>query len=200
MISKKDSKPFKIKFAVGIEKNTKSDDMLYLNDWHTCYGLIRDTITDLNVNLYGYEALYDKVITVNAGSKTRAINYDTLFIADNIPTSVYETGDYSVKRIYPEYNGEIIIGLTKKKDVNIPKLYFEDNGKILYCQMNFDKKTLKAYVPNKTFLPFKEGDYVWTREPVDNTVQKNRLKFISKTKTGLDKGYKNFYELTFIKE
>lgn len=199
MISKKDSKPLKIKFAVGVEKTNKSD-MQYENNWHTCYGLIRDTVTGLNVNVYGYESLYDKVLTVNAGSRTRAIDYNTLFIVDNIPTSVYEGGDYSVKQIYPEYNGEIVIGLEKKKSVNIPKLYFNNDGNILYYQLNFDKKTLKAYVSSKTILPFKEGDYVWTREPVDTSVSKNRLKFVSKSKTGLDKQFKNFYELTFVEE
>lgn len=199
MISKKDSKPLKIKFAVGVEKTNKSD-MQYENNWYTCYGLIRDTVTGLNVNVYGYESLYDKVLTVNAGSRTRAIDYNTLFIVDNIPTSVYEGGDYSVKQIYPEYNGEIVIGLEKKKSVNIPKLYFNNAGNILYYQLNFDKKTLKAYVSSKTILPFKEGDYVWTREPVDTSVSKNRLKFVSKSKIGLDKQFKNFYELTFVEE
>ena len=199
MISKKDSKPLKIKFAVGVEKTNKVD-MQYESNWHTCYGLIRDTITSLNFNYYGHEPLYDKVITLNAGSTTRAIDYDTLFIVDNMPTSVYESGDYSVRQIYPEYNGEIVIGLSKKQAVNIPKLYFEKNGKILYYQLNFDKDTLKAYVSNKSVLPFKEGDYVWTREPADNSVLKNRLRFVSRTKTGLDGNFKNFYELTFVKE
>lgn len=199
MISKRDSKPFKIKFAVGVEKTNKSD-MQYENDWHTCYGLIRDTVNGVNVNYYGIEPMYDKVITVNAGSTTRSINYDTLFIVDNIPTRVYENGDYTIKQIYPEYNGEIVIGLSKKQAVDIPKLYFEHNGKILYYQLNFDKKTLKAYVSNKEILPFKEGDYVWTREPSDISVTNNRLKFISRAKTGIDSQFKNFYELSFEKE
>lgn len=199
MISKKDSKPLKIKFPVGVEKTNKVDKQ-YESNWRTCYGLIRDTITGLSVNYYGNEALYDKVITVNAGSITRAINYDTLFIVDNMPTNVYENGDYSVKQIYPEYNGEIVIGLSKNKSVNIPKLYFENNGKILYYQLNFDKNTLKGYVSNKTILPFKEGDYVWTREPADSDVKNNRLKFVSRTKTGLDGKLKSFYELNFSKE
>ena len=199
MISKRDSKPFKIKFAVGIEKTNKVD-MQYENNWHTCYGLIRDTANGVNVNPYGFDAMYDKVITVNAGSNTRSINYNTLFIVDNIPTSVYGGGDYSVQQIYPEYNGEIVIGLTKKKDVDIPKLYFSHNGNILYYQINFDKNTLKAYISNKEILPFKEGDYVWTREPADISTVKNRLKLKSVSKTGLDSQFKNFNELIFVEE
>ena len=199
MISKRDSKPFKIKFAVGVEKTNKSD-MQYENDWHTCYGLIRDIPTGVLKNIYGYESAYDKTITVNAGSITRLLNYDTLICVDNIPTTVFDTGDYSIKRIYPEYNGEIVIGLSKKQAINIPKLYFEYNGKIIYCQLNFDKQKLKAYISNKETLPFKEGDYLWTREPVDGSSTNNRLKFVSMSKTGIDEHFKNFYELTFSEE
>lgn len=199
MIPKRDSKPFKIKFAVGIEKTNKTD-MQYEDEWHTCYGLIRDTANSLAVNVYGYEPIYDKVITLNAGAITRRINYDTLFIVDNIPTGVYKKGDYSVKQISNEYNGEIVIGLSKKEAVNIPKMYFKHDGKVLYYQLNFDKDTLKAYVSNKDIIPFKEGDYVWTKEPIDSDPTKNRLKFFNKKEFGFDDKYKKYYELTFVKE
>lgn len=199
MISKRDSKPFQIKFSVGIQKTNKVD-MQYENDWHTCYGLVRDTVTGKNANYYGFESLYDKVITVNAGSITRMINYNTLIIVDNIPTSIYNGGDYSIKQIYPEYNGEIVIGLSKKEAVNIPKLYFESNGQILYYQLNFDKDTLKAYVLNKEYLPFKVGDYVWTREPSSSSVTEHRLKLTSISKVGFDKQFLPFNELIFVEE
>ena len=199
MISKRDSKPFKIKFAVGVEKTNKVD-MQYENDWHTCYGLIRSIVSGPSVNYYGYDAMYDKIITLNAGGVTRKINYNTLFIVDNIPTSVYENGDYSVRQIHPEYNGEIVIGLVKNTSIDIPKLYFEQNGMILYCQLNFDKHSLKAYVSKNENVPFSVGDYVWTREPVDANEKKNRLKLESITKTGLDSQFKSFYELKFVKE
>ena len=199
MISKRDSKPFLIKFPIGVEKTNKVD-MQYQDNWNCIYGLVRDTISGLKTNYYGYDVAYDKVITVNAGSKTNLIDYDTLFLIDNLPTSVYENGDYSVTQIYPPYNGEIVIGLSKKEAVNIPKLYFEHKGKILYYQLNFDKNTNKAYVPIKSILPFKEGEYVWTREPADSSVTSNRLLFKNKSKTGADSQFKNFYELIFVKE
>lgn len=197
MISKRDSKPFKVKFSVGIEKTNKVD-MQYYNDLHICYGLIRDNISGKNNNYYGYEIAHDKVITVNAGSVTRLINNETLFFVDNFPTSVYENGDYTIDKVYPEYNGEIVLGLSKKEAINIPKLYFEYNGKILYYQLNFDKKTNKAYIPIKSILPFKEGQYVWTREPVDSSVTSNKLLFKSKSKIGFDDKFKSFYELVFV--
>lgn len=198
MISKRDSKPFQVKFSVGVEKTNKIN-VQYYEEWHTCWGIVRDTASKTN-HYYGYEAIYDKIITVNAGSITRLIDYDTLFCVDNIPTSVYKDGDYSAEQIYPEYNGEIVIGLKKKDAINIPKLYFEHNGKILYYQLNFDNKTKKAYIPIKSILPFKEGDYVWTREPADSSITSNRLLFQNKSKTGVDSQFKNFYELTFIEE
>lgn len=197
MISKRDSKPFQVKFPIGIEKTNKID-MQYEDEWHTCFGLMHDTINGLSKNPYGFDTIYDKVITVNAGSITRLIDETTLFVVDDVATDVYTSGNYSAEKVYPEYNGEIVIGLTKKKDINIPKLYFVRNGKILYYQLNFDENTRKAYVPIKTMLPFKEGDYVWTREPADSLSTKHRLKFDTKSKFGVSSEFKNFYELSFV--
>lgn len=197
MISKKDSKPFQIKLHIGVEKTNKID-MQYENDWRVCFGTVRDTISDKNKNMYGYDIDFDKIITTNAGSNTRLITENTLVVIDDVATSVYESGNYSVTKVFPEYNGEIVIGLNMKQDVNIPKLYFAYNDKILYYQLNFDEETKKAYVPKKSVLPFKEGDYVWTREPVDSTETSYRLRFNSKTSFGVSKQIKNFYELTFV--
>ena len=146
MFSKKDSKPFQIKFPIGIKKTNKSD-MKYQDSWNLIYGLISNPNGSVRNNIYGYEGEFDKVITVVATPLTRQINYDTLFIVDNMPTLNYENGDYSPKYIYPEYNGEITIGLVKKEAINVPKLYFSTELGILYYQINFDKDKLKAYVP-----------------------------------------------------
>ena len=197
MISKRDSKPFQVKFPIGIEKTNKID-MQYQDEWHTCFGLIRDTINGPSNKPYGFDMMYDKVITVNAGSITRLIDENTLFVVDNVATEIFQNGNYSVERVYPEYNGEIVIGLSKKENINIPKLYFVNNGKILYYQLNYDSSTKKGYIPIKTLLPFNEGDYVWDREPADPSVTKHRLVLASKTKYGIDKQFKNFYELTFV--
>lgn len=199
MISKRDSKPFQVKFPIGVEKTTKVD-MQYDDNWHVCFGIMRDNISGKNPNVYGYDVLYDKTITVNAGSITRLINENTLVIIDDVPTSVYETGNFSISKVYPEYNGEIVIGLNKKEDINIPKLYFESNGKILYYQLNFDSETKKAYIPIRAICPFKKGDYVWTREPADASVTRNRLKLKEVSKYGVDGHFKSFYELSFVEE
>ena len=199
MISKIDSKPFKIKFPIGISKTNKID-MKYQDEWQTVYGIVGDPNGAISKYVYGIDVPFDKVIVVNASSMTRAINENTLFIVDNIPTTTYENGDYSVTRVMPERNGEIVIAISKKESVDIPKLYFQNGDDVLYYQLNFDKKTLKAYVSVNEFLPFNEGDYVWTREPVDLTSTKHRLKLISKSKIGLSGNFKPFFELTFEKE
>ena len=199
MIPKNDSKPFKIKFPIGISKTNKVD-MKYQDEWQTVYGLVGEPNGAISKYVYGIDTPFDKVIVVNASSITRAINENTLFIVDNIPTTTYENGDYSVTRVTPERNGEIVIAISKKESVDIPKLYFKNGDDVLYYQLNFDKKTLKAYVSVNEFLPFNEGDYVWTREPSDFEQTKNRLKFVSKSKIGLGSHFKPFIELTFIKE
>lgn len=199
MISKRDSKPFKIKFPIGISKTNKVD-MKYQDEWQDVYGLIGDPSGYISQNMFGQDSNIDKTIIVNASSLTRSINKNTCFLLDNMPTSVYENGDYYVNKILPEYNGEIVIGLTKIQSIDIPKLYFNNNGKILYYQLNFDKYTLKGYVNINEILPFKEGDYVWTREPTDISSTKNRIEFVYKSKIGLSNHFKSFLELTFVKE
>ena len=199
MISKQNSKPFRVKFAVGISKTNKID-MKYKKEWEDVFGLIGDPSGDVAKYIFGQDPSIDRTIVVNASSVSRAINQNTCFLVDNMPTSVYENGDYSFARKMPEYNGEIVIGLTKIQSIDIPKLYFVYNNEILYYQLNFDKNTLKGYVDINERIPFKEGDYVWTREPADSSSTKNRLKFVSKSKVGLDRHFKNFMELTFVKE
>lgn len=199
MISKIDSKPFKIKFPIGISKTNKID-MKYSNEWISLSGLIGDPNGAIAKYMYGIDVPFDKVIVVNASSITRAINENTLFIVDNIPTTTYENGDYSVIRVMPEKNGEIVIAISKKESVDIPKLYFFNGSDVLYYQLNFDKKTLKAYASVNEILPFKNGDYVWTREPTEASSNKHRLKLSSSKKTGLSNNFKPFIELTFIEE
>lgn len=199
MISKKDSKPFLIKQAIG-GKKTNKENTIYESKWHTVYGLIGDPSGMIYTRIYGIEEVYDKVIIINATSTTSSIQNNTLVMVDDYPTSNYQYGDYDIKRIYPPYNGEIVIGLTKRQSVDMPKLYFDsDNDNILYCQLNFDKDTLKAYIKTKFPLPFKLNDYVWTRKPTNNETTTNLYLFKSKSQIGFDNNYKPFYELTFEK-
>lgn len=197
MISKRDSKPFKIKFPIGITKTNKVD-MQYQTEWKTVYGLVGEPNGSIYSRIYGNEFNYDKVIIVNAGVLTRSISYDTAVLIDNMPSNVFENGDYKIKYIKPEYNGEIVIGLNKIEPINIPKLYFMVGENVLYYQLNFDSSTLKAYIPKTSNIKFNIGDYVWTREPNPTNLQKNRLRLLNASKAGLGDGYKPFTELTFV--
>lgn len=194
MISKRDSKSFMIKFPIGVSKTNKSE-MKYEDNWITLYGLISEPSGNLFKTEYGNETRFDKVITLNAGSVSRAITYDTIFMLDDIPTSNYKLGNYYPEYIYPEYNGEIVIGLSKVEAIPLPKLYFFNNNKVLYYQINFDSEKLVAYVPSTQRLPFKSGSYVWTREPVDPTSSNHRL-YISSVSTYSSN--KKFNKITFI--
>ncbi len=197
MISKRDSKPFLIKFPIGVSKTTKTD-MIYQDNWEIVYGLVSDPNGVYQSNVFGKDTNFDKVITVNAGSNTRRIAKNTIFLIDNMPTENYSKGEYSVKYIYPEYNGEIVIGLEKKQSINLPKLYFYvESGEPLYFQLNFDSKEKVAYIGANELLPIGLNDYVWEREPSSESEKEHKLRFVSKEKVGYTKNHKPFYKLRF---
>lgn len=197
MISKRDSKPILVKFAIGTSEED-SREKIYQDNWDLVYGLIRDPSGSLATNEYGQEEDFDRVITLNAGVKTRLIDYDTAILIDEMPSNLFAKGDYSVKYIYPEYNNEIVIGLSRKEAVKFPRLYFYNNGKLLYTQMNFDKNTNKAYVNKRQVIPFVAGSYVWTREPSSDEDTAYRLYVSSIVKSGLDSQVKSFKTINFL--
>ena len=196
MISKRDSRPILIKFPIGTLKDEKSEKV-YNQEWHTVYGLKSDPRGMLRTNVYGTDLSFDKVVIFNAGELTRKIDYDTAILLDNMPTSVYDKGDYKVSYIYPEYNNEIVIGLNKREGISIPKLYFANEEQILYTQINFDKTTLKAYADKKQYIPFFVGQDVWTRKPNNEFDSNHRLSVTAIETKGLDKYSSNFIEITF---
>lgn len=197
MISKRDSKPLLIKFPIGVSK-TKKTDMIYQDNWDVIYGLIGDPNGLYQSNVFGKDIDFDKIITVNAGSKTRPINKNTIFLLDNMPTDNFLKGDYTAKYIFPEYNGEIVIGLEKKQAIDLPKLYFfADSEEPLYFQLNFDQNEKVAYIGANELLPIGINDYVWERKPEGESDLNHKLKLISKQKIGYTNNYKPFYKLIF---
>lgn len=68
MISKRDSKPILVKFAIGTSEED-SREKIYQDNWDLVYGLIRDPSGSLATNEYGQEEDFDRVITLNAGAK-----------------------------------------------------------------------------------------------------------------------------------
>ena len=200
MISKRDSKPFLVKFPIGTSKDSKETNTVYSDEWLTLYGLISDPRGAIRRQLYGDELNFDKVLILNATENSRKIDYDTIIMLDNMPTRNFPKGDYYVSYIYPEYNREIVIGLNKVNSVDMPKLYFSNDKVILYFQSNFDKDRMIAYTKSNQYVPLDSGDYVWTREPADNTVTKHRYVVGSVTKVGFDDYYKPFTRLELLSE
>lgn len=197
MISKRDSKPFLIKFPIGVSKTSKKE-MIYQNNWQIVYGLVGDPSGRFASTVYGKEQNFDKMITLNAGSLSRQINSNTVFLLDNMPTDNYSKGDYSVSYIFPEYNGEIVIGLTKRQSISLPKLYFfTEMEQPLYFQLNFDSNEKVAYVSENEFLPIGMNQSVWESEPKSEDDANSRLIFKSKAKVGFTNNHKPFYKLTF---
>lgn len=196
MISKKDSIPVQVKFFSHIS----DDNPVYETNWKTIFGLVSDPSGSFYKKNYGGEEEYDKIITVNAGSLSRKINNNTLLLVDNYPTKIYENGDYAVKRKFPEYNGEIVIGLTKLKAVAIPKLYFYNGNYLSYIQINFDKTNLVAYIDKNLDLPFSIGNYLWYRKPSSANQTASRIKLSSKSKVIIGDSYYKYIKLTFSDE
>lgn len=198
MISKRDSRPFLIKFPIGTIKDYKGTDTVYSDEWQTLYGLISDPRGVLRREIYGDELNFDKVLILNATENSRMIDYDTILMIDEMPTNIFPKGDYYISYIYPEYNREIVIGLNKTNSVDMPKLYFSRGNDILFFQTNFDKTNNVAYLKKNQTLPVAAGDYVWTREPADKNVTKHRYTVGSITKVGMDEYYKPFTRMELI--
>lgn len=191
MIPKRDSKPILIKFPIG-----ESNSMVYEDQWQTIYGIVKHA-GFYEKKIYGIDYDFDLIVIVNASSTTRKINSQTLFLCENMPSDVFKSGDYSPNYVYPEYNGEIRIGLKYKEDISIPRLYFKHNDDILSIQLNYDAKTKKAYLHKSCSLPFNVGDYVWSMKPDNLDSIENKLQLVSISKIGVSDNYKNFNELTF---
>ena len=198
MISKRDSKPFLIKQPVGNSEDDSENIMLYEDSWTVLYGLISDPNGRLRNQVYGNELPFDKIITVNAGSSSKQIGYDTILMVDDMPTSNYPQGDYTVKYIFPPYNGEIVIGLEKRQSVSMPRLYYYKNNTLLYYQLNFDRTTLKGYSLKNRIIPFANGDTVWTTRPDDDADTSNRYTVSGFSDVGLDQQNKNFVEFSLL--
>lgn len=194
MISKRDSKPFLVKFPIGSKKDS-STEKIYEDSWNVCYGLIGEPSGGILRRVYGNELDFDKVIVMNYGSNTKRINYDTVILVDNMPTSVFDGGDYSIRYIFPPYNGEQVIGLEKKQAINIPKLYFYHNNELMYAQFNLDNETHIAYAGKNEIVPFDVGQSVWLREPTSQEDTPYRYTVTAFNNVGMDSHYKPFLEI-----
>lgn len=195
MISKRDSKPFLVKFPIGVVRDLSTETQ-FNEEWNVCYGLISDPRGSLFRRIYGNEPEFDKVIIVNYGSTSKKINYETNILIDNMPTDTFAGGDYSITSITSPYNNEIVIGLNKISSVNIPKIYFYKNGQLMFVQFNLDSSTNTIYAGRNDIVPFEVGDNVWLREPESEEDKSFRYKVSAFNNVGFTKWYKPFLEIT----
>lgn len=195
MISKKDSKPFLVKFVIA--NTTDSSPKPVYDDWQVVSGLISDPNGLIVENTYGTQQEYDRILILNATDITRQIKDDTALLIDEYPTTLFPQGNYYIKRIFPEYNREIQIGLIKLDGVNIPQLYFEKDGRILTYQLNYTDDKKLGYIDTKRQVPFTNSTKIWTRRPTSLDSNAHRIVFKGSNSVGIDSCHKYFKKLVF---
>lgn len=196
MISKNDAKPFLVKFVIGNNTDEDNNEPVYGN-YQVLSGLISDPTGRIDANIYGLELNYDRVIVLNANDTTRQITENTVILIDEYPTKNFENGNYRIKRIFPEYNREIVIGLEKIGGIDTPFIYYYNGSSILSFQLNYDKTTKIAYVDRNRYIPFTTETVIWSKEPSSVSQTKNRIVLQSTEKVGVDDMHKYFKKLTF---
>ena len=195
MLPSKDLKPFAVKYSVG--STTGSSPIKTYTDWKTLSGLIKKNV-NARLELWGKEFDCDLLIKLNASDTSRAIGYDTVFLVDEMITPAMKDGDYYVKEILPEQDGEIAILLNKKTGLNYPRIYYENNGEILEYQLNLDTTNMVGYVPKNTVLPFSTKTKLWYKfKPSSVDDNQNRITLESSINIGLANWYVNFKRLKF---
>ena len=146
---------------------------------------------------YGIEGDFDLVINVNANSLERKIDYSTCFLINQMPTNNLPEGNYEVSKIFPIQNGKIKIGLNSSNNNFLKYLYYADGEEVYGYQLNYDYKMRIGYVLADQDIPFNSNSTIWDRSPLNVNSTSNRLKLISKSKTGLTKTDKRFVRLVF---
>lgn len=195
MISKKDSKPFLVKFVIA--NTLESEPKPIYSDYNCVSGLIGDPTGLVSKEPYGLEFDFDRLVTVNATPTTRKIAYNTAVLLEEYPTDNFPNGNYNVSKIFPEYNNEIVIGLKKIDGLDIPRLYYLYNGEVVTYQLNYDKTTNTGYIDKKQPIPFTTDSVIWTRKPssVDQTTHK--IAFVGSESVGIDNQHLHYHKLTF---
>ena len=195
MLPSKDLRPFAVKYSAG--GTTGSSPLKVYTEWETVSGLIKRNVNS-RLELWGKEFDCDMIIRMNANDKSRQISYDTVFLVDEMITPAMRDGNFYVKEILPEYNGEIAILLNQKNGLNYPRIYYEANGEILEYQLNFDNEKLVGYVPKNTVIPFNSGTKMWYKvKPSSTDDNSYRMNLQSVINIGIANWFNNFKKLTF---
>lgn len=196
---REDYYPLLVKYVISTTVGN-SENANY-SDWNTIYALKENPTGYVERLSYGITFDYDKLIIVDASEKTRKIKSNSIFLINEFPTSNFENGNYYVTKLFPEYQGKIMIALKSANNYSLPRIYYFDSAKneIFAYQLNFDLKTLKGYVGKYEDLPFTSQSKIWYREPTDENDTEFMLSFVSQSNVGIVQNLKLFKELTFVK-
>lgn len=196
---REDYYPLLVKYVISTTVGN-SENANY-SDWNTIYALKENPTGYVERLSYGITFDYDKLIIVDASEKTRKIKLNSIFLINEFPTSNFENGNYYVTKLFPEYQGKIMIALKSANNYSLPRIYYFDSAKneIFAYQLNFDLKTLKGYVGKYEDLPFTSKSKIWYREPTDENDTEFMLSFVSQSNVGIVQNLKLFKELTFVK-
>lgn len=196
---REDYYPLLVKYVISTTVGN-SENANY-SDWNTIYALKENPTGYVERLSYGITFDYDKLIIVDASEKTRKIKSNSIFLINEFPTSNFENGNYYVTKLFPEYQGKIMIALKSANNYSLPRIYYFDSAKneIFAYQLNFDLKTLKGYVGKYEDLPFTSKSKIWYREPTDENDTEFMLSFVSQSNVGIVQNLKLFKELTFVK-
>mgnify|MGYP001625055865 CR=1 FL=1 len=196
---REDYYPLLVKYVISTTVGN-SENANY-SDWNIIYALKENPTGYVERLSYGITFDYDKLIIVDASEKTRKIKSNSIFLINEFPTSNFENGNYYVTKLFPEYQGKIMIALKSANNYSLPRIYYFDSAKneIFAYQLNFDLKTLKGYVGKYEDLPFTSKSKIWYREPTDENDTEFMLSFVSQSNVGIVQNLKLFKELTFVK-
>lgn len=191
-------KPFLVKFPIG--KSLGRNGKPLLSDAFVLHSEQASREGEVDKREYGVVYDYDKVIVVNVNKLTDNIDKTTVFFIDEMPTRNNEFGDYEFVGKSDNIFGNYKIYLKKVVKNNYPEIYYLHHlGSICSFQLNYDKNEMVAYVPKERFVPFNHNNKIWTKKPVDENDDSNRISFVNKEIVGFTENSMSHLKITFEK-
>lgn len=182
MLRKIDLQPILIKNPIG--STTESTPKPVYGDLLTVYGKIIDKGGIIVDEPTGLNFEYDRAVIFNINNVTKYINAQTAIYIDEMPTKIFESGDYIIERISPVQLNTFTVYLNKRQGIKLPKIYFENNGNIIETQFNYDKSTNIGYFPYNKQIPFDTSTKIWNRKVADVNSLSGKIRLVSMERTG----------------
>lgn len=182
MLRKIDLQPILIKNPIGSTTGTTPKPVY--GDLLTVYGKVIDKGGVIVDEPTGLNFEYDRAVIFNINDVTKYINAQTAIYVDEMPTSIFDSGDYIIERISPVQLNTFTVYLNKRQGIKLPKIYFENNGNIIETQFNYDKSTNIGYFPHNKQIPFDTSTKIWNRKVADVNSLSGKIRLVSMEKIG----------------